>query len=315
MERTRHTSTDPKYQPKNPINQPPRQSEPTDHNEAGNSEAKLVFISHTHDADGLQWSLRVADELEFTHGLTVWLDTQHLMSGDSIQEEVFGWIGRCTDFVGIVTENYFSSQYCREEAEQAYNRKIQDGIGFHLFRFGVPMEAIPDRYSGIFSLEFSGKFEESTQQLADAIKGTSEESRKAASSAHKTGKYASYSAESMQLAKFYCEHTINAVGHEIIRSHTELPSQAGMTAEALAAALEQLSHFFIFGFLGTVYPRDSLWAEFDEAFEPGGQPAADALRVAAALLEYEQPLMHLPVLAAILELEPRRVNPAVQLTN
>ena len=279
---------------------------------AGNSETKLVFISHTHDADGLRWSLRVAEELELAHGLQIWLDAQHLRSGDSIQQEVFGWIGRCTDFVGIVTEHYFSSQYCREEAEQAYNRKIQEGIGFHLFRFGVPMEAIPARYSGIYSLEFSEKFEESTQKLAVAIKGTTEEPRQATSSDQRTGKYADYSAASMQLARFYCEHAINAVGHEIIRSRTELPSQAGMTAEDLAAALEQLSHFFIAGFPDTIYPRDSLWAEFDEAFEPGGEPAADALQVAETLLDYEQPLMQLPVLSAILGWKPRRVNPAVR---
>ena len=241
------------------MNQPPGQSEPADHNEAGDNESKLVFISHTHDDDGLKWSLRVKEELAATLGLKVWLDTQHLMSGDSIQQEVFGWLGRCTDFVGIVTKNYFSSQYCREEAEQAYNRKIQEGTGFHLLRFGVPIEAVPARYSGIYSLDFSEKFEDTTQQLADAIKGTREEPQQAVSSPPGTGRYASYSAESMQLAKFYCEHTINAVGHEMIQKLEELPSQAGMTADGLAAALEQLNHFFIFGFLDTIYPSDSLW--------------------------------------------------------
>ena len=242
------------------MNQPPSgQGEPADHSEVDDSAAKLVFISHTHDAAGLKWSFRVKEELVLKHGLEVRLDTQHLMSGDSIQQEVFGWIGQCTDFVGIVTENYFNREYCKEEAEQAYNRKIQDGIGFHLFRFEVPMEAIPARYSGIYSLEFSEDFDKATQQLAAAIKGTREKPLQTASSAHRTGKYASYSAESMQLAKFYCEHAINAVGHEIIRSRTELPSQAGMTAEGLAAALEQLSHFFIPGPLGTIYPHDSLW--------------------------------------------------------
>ena len=320
------------------MNQPPSgQGEPADSNEAddseagnneasnneaklgepaGNSETKLVFISHTHDVDGLQWSLSVAEELEFMHGLEVWLDTQNLMSGDSIQQEVFGWIEQCTDFVSIVTENYFSSQYCQEEAEQAYNRKIQDGIGFHLFRFKVPMEAIPARYSGIYSLEFSENFEESVQQLAAAIKGPREEPQPTASSDQRAGKYASYSTESMLLAKFYCENSVNAVGHETTRGLAELPSEVGMTAEDFTAALEQLSHFFNLGvnveLQATVYPRDSLWAEFDEAFEPGGQPAADALQVAETLLNYEQPLIHLPVLSAILEWEPRRVNPAVR---
>ena len=263
------------------MNQPPSgQGEPAGHDEAGSSAAdhnesklgepadtseaaKLVFISHTHDDDGLKWSSKAAKELAVTHGLEVWLDTQNLMSGDSIQKEVLGWIRQCTDFVGIVTEHYFSSQYCKEEAEQAYNRKIKDGIGFHLFRFGVPAEAIPPDYRGIYSLELSKDFEESAQQLAAAIKGARVDPGKAAVPDQRAKIYDSYSAESMQLARFYCEHTTNAVGHEMTRSLAELPSKAGMTAEDLTAALEQLSHFFNFGvnveLHVTIYPRDSLW--------------------------------------------------------
>ena len=309
------------------MNQPPRQSEPANHNEADhnesklvepadNNEDKLVFISHTHADPDLKWAFSVAEELKFSHGLEVWLDTQNLKSGDSIQQEVFGWIEQCTDFIGIVTENYFSSEYCKEEAEQAYNRKIQEGIGFHLLRFGVPVEAIPVRYRGIYSLDFTEGFEESAQHLATAIKGSGVEHHKAAVSDQRTKTYDSYSAESMQLAEFYCKHTVNAVGHEMTRSLAELPGEAGMAAEGITAALEQLSRFFNFGvnveLHATVYPRDSLWAEFDEAFEPGGQPAADALRVAEALLDYNETLMHLPVLSAILEWEPRQINPAVR---
>ncbi len=270
-----------------------------------------VFLSYT--SDDLALAERIARALH-GNGIETWWDRWCIYPGDSLRRKIDEGLAGCTHFVVLLTPRSISKPWVNQEMDAALVAKLRDQCKFIPLRSELPAAGLPRLLSGMHSPEISG--DDDITQLVNDIHGISRKPplgavpKAAASAVANTG----YSPAATMIAKLFVESTRYGMFADPQFEMEEIASATGLTVDDVKDGLYELSGFFrqssASRSIGHVLVESTLFANFDQHWKPWN-PADDALRLAADIVN-DAKFPHDPKeIAALYGWEPRRLNPAI----
>jgi len=247
-------------------------------------------------------------------GIDTWWANWSIGPGESLRQKVDEGLGDCTHFIALLTPTSINRPWVNLEMDAGLMKKLEDHAHYRFIpvRYTLPVNRLTPLLRTMYSPEISDNdFETDIEQLTNDIHGITRKPPLGAPPAivHeainlKTG----YSAAALAIAKIFVERTATAISDsEILIS--ELQQATGLSDEDREDALHELSEY-VEQEDECVVPKAELYASFDQFWKPWN-PADDAQRLAADLVNDKAFPRTLPEIAERYGWEARRLNPAV----
>ena len=194
--------------------------------------------------------------------------------------------------------------------DAGFIRKVSGEAKFIPLRSNLPAEELPALLRPMHSAALSNEPNKEIDQLVSDIFELTRKPKLGRRPVAADQPPSPYSAAAMAIAEYFCRETTNAVWADPQINEEELSKEVGLSLEDTQDALYELRDFFRDDHFH-VMPDNSLWTEFDKYFVEGADPQADALKIAADILNSTDFPSGLAEIAERYGWSPRRLNPAV----
>jgi hypothetical protein len=241
-------------------------------------------------------------------GIDTWFAGWSLAAGDSMRQEIDKGLAQCTHFVVLLTPDSVGKPWVNQEMDAGLVRKIEAKAKFIALRKGVLAAELPPLLKGMISPSLDD-FAPAMRQLIDDIHGVSRKPPLGAAPAAATLPKTGYSAAASAIAKVFVDETTHATFGDPQRTIDELQAKTGLSEEDVHDAVHEL-HGMVQESFDRILPKDELFAVFDKHFA-GRDPADDALRIAADLVNDDGFPTNAPEIAERYGWTARRLNPAL----
>lgn len=250
---------------------------------------------------------KVAEGLQ-ANGIDTWWAEWEIGSGDSLRRRIDGGLGGCTHFIVLLTPTSIKKPWVNEEMDAAFMRKIGDQCRFIPLRHELSPSNLPPLLSGMYAPEIDAECSQLSQIVND-IHGISRKPPLGPVPAVVNEPRTRHSAAATAIAKVFVTESVNGEFADPQYDVGSLAEVTGLSQEDLTDGLYELRHY-IKESMGHVLVEDSLYSEFDQFWKPW-DPAADALKLAADLVnDPGMPSSPLEI-SERYGWEPRRMNPAI----
>jgi hypothetical protein len=266
-----------------------------------------VFLSYA--SEDVVLAERLAGMLQ-ANGVDTWWDKWCIGPGDSLRRRIDEGLGDCTHFLVLLTPRSISKPWVAQEMDAGLVRMLADRCRFLPVRHGLPAEALPPLLSGMHSPAIADDGDIS--RLVADIHGVTRKPplgpppvavRRAA------GAETGYSAAASAVARLFVERSREGLFGDPQIDVGTLAAETGLGREDVEDALHELKDFVTIS-SEHVLAKGDLFAEFDRHWMPWN-PAEDALRLAAAIVNDPDFPSDCRQVAERLGWEPRRLNPVV----
>lgn len=268
----------------------------------------VAFLSYAFEDREL--ARRIAEGL-MAQGVDTWWAEWCIASGDSIRQRVDEGIGRCTHFIVLLTPQSIGKPWVNLEIDAGLMRRLGEGIKFVPLRCGVSVDSLSFVLRPMHSPEVDAQTLDVSQLVGDVLGVTRKPPLGSPSAAVTAASPLSgHSAAAMALARYFVQSSQTGQKFDPQCEPEKLASTLGLSEEDLSDAVHELRGLVTdhLGYL--LFPEDSLFARFDKYWMPW-DPEADALRVAAGLVN-DKTFPDKPVdMAELLGWSARRLNPAL----
>lgn len=268
-----------------------------------------VFLSYAFDDSAL--ASRIAEALQ-ANGVNTWFADWCISAGDSIRQRIDEGLGDCTHFVVLLTPRSIDKPWVRQEMDAGLMRKLSAGSKFIALRSDLPAGELPPLLQGGLSPSVDPASFDVTQLIND-IHGVSRKpalgpapAAVALAKSTDTG----FSAAATALAKFFVETTDYARKFEPQASLGALCTKLGLPKEDVVDAIHELKGLVTCQHEDWVFAEAELFVRFDK-FWKDWNPADDALRIAAGLVNDNTFPSRPAEIAKLFGWEARRLNPAL----
>jgi hypothetical protein len=268
-----------------------------------------VFLSYAFENSDLARKVAVALQ---ANGIDTWWAEWCISSGDSLRQKIDEGLGDCTHFVVLLTPESIDKPWVKQEMDAGLVRKLREKAKFIPLRHGLEASRLPPLISGTLSPEVDGEAS-NIRQLIDDIHGVTRKpplgpapTHVAAAAETVTG----YSAAATAVAKVYVEESSGGRSHDPQVRVEVMIEKTGLSEEDVVDAMHELTSFAVLHRGETTWPKDELFAEFDKFWKPW-DPAKDALKLAADMLNIENFPESTDDIAKHYGWEARRLNPAI----
>ena len=208
----------------------------------------------------------------------------------------------------LLTPQSINKPWVNQEMDAGLIRKIEERARFIPVRKDLAASALPPLLRGMLSPELAN-FDKDIRQLIADIHGVSRKPPLGpAPAAAQRNVSSGYSPAATAVAKLFVERTENAVHHDPMLPVEQVAEITGLSEDDVADALYELKGM-IEDYHGTLIPQPELLTTFDKHFKDW-DPAADALCLAADLLNDPAFPREPHEIAARYDWLPRRLNPA-----
>lgn len=272
------------------------------------SEAALaprVFLSYGWEDRAL--AKKIAEALHVS-GIDTWWAEWEIGPGDSIRRKIDEGLGECTHFVVLLTPTSVSKPWVNEEIDAGYVRKVSSKSRFIPLRNNLSHEALPPLMSGLLSPEVNDDGTD-LQQLINDIRGVSRRPVRRPAQLAAPAPQTGYSPAAASIAAILVRSSTHGTFADPQLEDDDIMKQTGLTSEDVTDALHELRHHVVSSF-GRVYPKDTLFAEFDRYWQ-SWDPAVDALKLAADLVNNDAFPTEPEKIAELYGWPARRLNPAM----
>lgn len=271
-----------------------------------------VFLSYTHEDRDL--AEKIATQLT-TVGIDTWWDEWEIRAGDSIVQKIDEGLGDCTHFIVLLTPRSIDKPWVKAEMDAAFVRKLTDSVKFIPLRCDLSAEQLPPLLRGLLSPQINDvSSTETVAQVANDIFGVTKKPLRGSAPTVLDHPAAPYSPAAMTVAEYFCRETEHAATFDPMVANRDLAQTTGLSLDDAVDALHELNYFVDqteeIAEARYVWPRPAFWPEFDPYFEYNPDPAGDALAIAARMVNDPEFPTRLSSIAAHLDWQPRRVNPA-----
>jgi hypothetical protein len=267
-----------------------------------------AFLSYAFEDSDL--AKRIAEAL-MARGIDTWWAQWCIAAGDSIRQRIDEGLEHCTHFIVLLTPESITKPWVNLEIDAGLLRKLGEGTKFIPLRCGLQVGALTPLLQTLFSPEVDVDSLDVSQVIND-IHGLTRKPKlgpppHAVSTASKG---AEYSPAAMALAKYFVESSVSGQKFDPQSSPDKLAAALGLSEDDVADAIFELKGMVTNHHGDLVFPEEALFAKFDKYWKPW-DPAEDALRVAAGLVNDER-FPDSPVeMARLLGWPARRLNPAL----
>jgi len=269
------------------------------------SEAHKAFISYAWEDRDL--AKRIAETLQ-SNGIETWWAEWEIRVGDSLRQKIDEGLSNCTDFLVLLTPESINKPWVNQEMDAGLVRKIESQARFIAIRRNLAARALPPLLRGMLSPALED-FDTDIRQLIYDILGVSRKPVLGALPSVATTIASEYSPAATAIAKVFVEKTQNAAHSDPMLPMGELCDATSLSQDDVPDALYELGDMVAENF-GTVMPTPELFVTFDKHFK-GWDPAADALILAADLLNDASFPREPQQIAERYGWKPRRLNPAI----
>lgn len=267
-----------------------------------------VFLSYTWDDSEL--ARQIAESL-MANGIDTWWDKWCISAGDSFRQKIDEGLDDCTHFLVLLTPNSLAKPWVNQEMDAGLMRKLNAKSKFIPIRYRVSPAQLPALLTGMHSPEIVNPTDD-IQQLINDIHGISKKPAMGrppvalGSKELKTG----YSAAANAIAKIFVEHTQHALKLDPQMSLERLIELSGLTRDDVTDAIHELSGMVTMRYEDLIYPETEVFVTFD-SFWKDWNPADDALKIAADMVNDPDFPTDLAQVAARYRWDARRLNPAI----
>ena len=273
----------------------------------------VVFLSYTHEDRDL--AERIATQMTRL-GINTWWDEWEIRAGDSIVQKISDGLDGCTHFTVLLTQRSIDRPWVKAEMDAAFVRQLTDRVKFIPLRCDLPAGQLPPLLSGLHSPEITdASLTKTVAQLANDIFRVTKRPAIGSAPTMLDHPVAPYSPAAMAVAEYFCRETQHAATFDPMVGNGELAQATGLSLDDTVDAQHELRNFVDHtretAEARHVWPRPAFWPEFDPYFEYNPDPAGDALTIAARLVNDPGFPQRPSSIAAHLDWQPRRVNPAV----
>ena len=271
---------------------------------AGPPKAFLSYAWEDRDLAG-----RLARALQ-ANGIDTWWAGWSIGAGDSLRQKIDQGLTECTHFLVLLTPASITKPWVNQEMDAGLVRKLESETRFIAVRAGLPAGELPPLLRGSLSPALDD-FDTDVRQLVNDIHGLTRKPplgpapAAAAAAAPRTG----YSAAASTLAEVFVRESANALFGDPQLTVDDLAERTGLSLEDVRDALHELSTLLTVSFDRTL-PKDEMFVTFDAYFQPW-DPAADALMLAADLVNDDTFPRGTAEVAARYGWPARRLNPAI----
>jgi hypothetical protein len=269
-----------------------------------------VFLSYS--SGDAELAGEIATRLQAS-GIDVWWAPWCIAAGDSLRQKIDEGIGGCTHFLVLLTPESIRKPWVNLEIDAGLVRKLreQHQCRFVPVRHNLDVLELPPTLSGIYSPEIGA--DGTLDQLIGDIHGVTRRPPVGSPPkvvSGKTGTATGYSAAATAIARLIVERSQHGVSYDPELKIDELTSALHLTEEDVRDALHELSAFVKVSAWDEVHVQNSFFPQFDHYWKPWN-PAADALRLAADLVNEPGFPYQASEIAVRYGWEPRRLNPAI----
>lgn len=245
-------------------------------------------------------------------GIDTWWSEWCINAGDSLRQKIDEGLADCTHFIVLMTPTSINKPWVKEEIDAGFTLMLSEKkVQFIGLRHGLQVSQLPPLLQGCLSPEVQSPDDDLTGLIND-IHGISKKPPLGSAPVavvkadqNQTG----YSASATAIARLFSEESEDAFWHSPRFEIREIASRLQLTEDDVKDALHELRHFFG-GAMGTVWPEPELFATFDRFWKPWN-PADDALRIAADLVQVEDFPGITSEIAERYGWNARRINPAL----
>ncbi len=241
-------------------------------------------------------------------GINVWWAEWEIRAGDSLRQKIDEGLRDCTDFLVLLTPESIKKPWVNQEIDAGLVRKIESQARFIPIRHDLPVSQLPPLLKGMLSPALE-HFELDIRPIINDILGITRKPRLRLSSAIAHPSNPEYSQAATAVAAVFIEGTTNATNCDPMLSFGEICDRTSLAEDDLSDALHELSTM-IDDDHGILMARTELFVTFDKYFK-GWEPAADALVLAADLLNDAFFPREPAEIAQRYGWQPRRLNPAI----
>jgi hypothetical protein len=250
---------------------------------------------------------KVAEGLQ-ANGVDTWWAEWEIGSGDSLRRRIDDGLGDCTHFLVLLTPTSIKKPWVNDEMDAAFMRKIGDKCRFIPLRHRLSASNLPPLLSGMYAPEIDVECSQLSQIVND-IYGISRKPPLGPAPATTSEPRTGYSAAATAIAKVFVTESVNGEFADPQHNEDSLGEATGLSPEDLTDGHYELRHY-IKESMGHFLVEHSLYSEFDRFWKPW-EPAADALKLAADLVnDPDMPSSPLEI-SDRYGWEPRRMNPAI----
>jgi hypothetical protein len=274
--------------------------------ETKRSSAPKAFLSYGWEDRDL--AKDIAEALQAS-GIETWWAEWEIRAGDSLRQKIDEGLTNCTDFLVLLTPESIKKPWVNQEMDAGLIRKIESQARFIPIRKNLPASALPPLLRGMMSPALED-FDADIRQLIADIHGVLRKPALGPAPPVSTHEIDSgYSLAATAIAKLFVEMTENALHSDPMLSINQVCDATLLSEEDVSDALHELRGMVEENY-GTVMPAPELFVTFDKLFRDW-DPAADALRIAADLLNEASFPREPQQIAERYAWNPRRLNPAL----
>jgi TIR domain len=248
---------------------------------------------------------RLANALH-ANGIETWWAGWSIGAGDSLRQKIDEGLAGCTHFLVLLTPTSITKPWVNQEMDAALVRKLDEETRFIAVRSSMPANALPPLLKGMLSPPIDD-FDVDVAQLVNDIHGISRKPALGPSPTAATMPLTGYSAAATTVAKVFIETSETALfGDPTV---ADLVKRTSLSEDDVRDALHELRAVFTVSH-DRALPKDELFVIFDKHFMPW-DPTADALTLAADLVNDASFPGNTPDIAVRYDWLPRRLNPAI----
>lgn len=268
-----------------------------------------AFLSYAFEDSAL--AEKIADELQ-RNGINTFWAGWSIASGDSIRQRIDEGLGECTHFLVLLTPNSVSKPWVNIEIDAGLMRKLGAGVKFIPLRCGLAPALLSPLLQTFLSPEVNA-ISLDVSQVVNDIHGVTRKPTlgqppmaKTSSTKVNTG----YSPAATALAKLFVEESKTGRQFDPVFSPEKAGAKLGLSDDDLTDAVHELNGMVTDHYGRYLFPQEALFVQFDEHWMPWN-PADDALRVAAGLINDPNFPDKPAEMASVLGWPARRLNPAL----
>lgn len=268
-----------------------------------------AFLSYAFEDSELA---RGIAEALMAQGIDTWWAQWCITSGDSIRQRIDEGIGECTHFIVLLTPQSITKPWVNLEIDAGLVRRLSGQTKLIPLRCGLEPSELTPLLQTFFSPTVDPTVLDVTQLIND-IHGLTRKPElgpppTAATAGTMAG--AEYSPAAMALAKHFIEKSVSGMQFDPQAEPDALVAELGISDEDLSDAIFELKGLVTDRLGHIVYPEEALFAKLDKYWMPW-DPAEDALRIAAGLVNDESFPDKPAEMAQVFGWSARRLNPAL----
>lgn len=245
-------------------------------------------------------------------GIDVWWAPWSTMAGDSLPTEISKGLEKATHFVVLLTEDSLKSNWVAQEWAAGLVQKLASKVRFIPVRSGIKVDQMPILLQPMLSPSIDD-FDAGIEQVVSAIHELSKKPPLGPPPVPATPVKTGLSPAANAIAKHFVMASMHGTFGDPQVLQSELVVATSLSKEDVTDAIFELrDHLQGSSEKGSdrVFPKDSLFAEYDGYWQPW-KPADDALLLAAHLVNEAAFPKAAGEIAVKLGWAARRLNPAL----